>query len=175
MCTPFRIGLLVAGLLLITSNVEAQQGNAAAQVNPVIGAREVSGTSPSPAAASAPIPSSYWLVLNLNSLHADRNTPYNERNYGLGFEKVINNLFSVELGFYNNSFYHNTRYGSITWKPLGDAEGVRAGLSLTCLSGYEDGKLLCIPLPVISYETRHLAVEVIVTPEVLGLRTKWRF
>ena len=159
--------LLAASMLLITTSVGAQQAYSREQIP------EIKGSTSGKLLAAAP-PSQYWLVLNLASYHKDRSIPYNETNLGLGVEKVISNYHSVGFGTYKNSFHRNTRYLSLTWNPI-EYHGVKAGIAGTCFSGYADNKVLCAPLPVVSYETKHLAYEFIVTPEVVGFRMKGRF
>lgn len=77
-----------------------------------------------------------YLTANLASYHFNREHAkhLNERNYGIGYEKKLDDLRYM-LGLYNNSYGNNSLYGLVGYTPL-HYGNLSAGLAGGLVSGY---------------------------------------
>lgn len=72
------------------------------------------------------------------SFHADKRIgggEFNQFNAGVGFRYGLSDSFSVQAGFYKNSYDEQTRYLVAQWQPI-TLLGARAGVFAGYASGY---------------------------------------
>lgn len=130
--------------------------------------------------ASSAFAEGTYLTINGISHHFDRQHKYNETNVGLGVEQRLTADFSLNAGYYRNSFYKDTFYlgGSYTPLHLGP---VGLGTSFARVTGYQEIKWAVVP--TIQYENEDgVGVNVMFLPPIksknfggaVGLQLKWR-
>jgi hypothetical protein len=116
-----------------------------------------------------------WGVLTLASRHADREKPYNERNFGAGLEYEHTDDYRTILGTYRNSFYRRSVYVGGTYKVFASERGWWMGGTWLMVSGYETGKFSPIAFPAAGYEGRSFGINFgPILPAVVGLQVKFK-
>ena len=105
-----------------------------------------------------------WLSTTFTSYHVDRSKNYNERNYGLSYQRHLEREHIIQGGFYDNSNNKTTVYMAYIYQPIQTAHwrfGGMAGLG----SGYESHKIL--GSLVASYEQGRYGVDFYALPSVV--------
>lgn len=110
----------------------------------------------------------FWLNSGFVSHHFNRHANYNERNWGMGAEYQFNEIISVAVGTYKNSIHRTTSYGGIVWQPW-HWEQFGFGFFAGAADGYpgiHGGKFFPLVLPVITFQTRYVGVNLIWIPSL---------
>lgn len=123
----------------------------------------------------APASAAEFLTVPLASYHTQRKG-YNQINLGLGYERQIDERWSVGGGFYRNSYRRDSLYvggAYMRWK-VGE---VRLGSSFGLVTGY--GGILPLAAPTAVWDGKKIGVAVMVTPPVsgkalVGVVLRWR-
>jgi len=114
-----------------------------------------------------------YVVATLASYHFNRSKDYNERNYGLGFERTYEDNWRGHAGAYKNSLDRTTAYVLTSYTPWRWGEwhaGGAAGLG----TGYNSRPIGVLVGGFAIREWRNgFGVNVIVHPTALALQIKW--
>lgn len=112
-----------------------------------------------------------YVTATLTSYHFDRSKNYNERNYGLGYERQFDENWRGHFGFYENSKYRTTVHAFASYSPwrVGDW---RAGVMFGPATGYSH-TVSVLAGGVLMREWKHFGVNVVVNPAAVGLQVKW--
>lgn len=114
-----------------------------------------------------------WLVVTTNSYHFERDVPYNEKNWGLGWEWSRTDHVRYGVGFYQNSFYKATEYVYVAytpWKPFGLSVGPIMGL----VTGYEknDDQPSLLEGLMLVKEWNNVGINVLANPAAIAFQLK---
>ena len=118
-----------------------------------------------------------WATATCCSHHFQRKH-YNERNWGIGFEGVLNENWRILAGLYDNSLYRPSIYGGAAYTPWRYG-GWRFGAVMGLFTGYtDDYPAVPMAAPTAMWEGESVGVNLIVVPVpkgVIGLQFKVRF
>lgn len=101
---------------------------------------------------------------------------YNERNWGAGLRLDLDPNWSVQAGYYHNSYRKHTLYGVVNWTPLWSRFGAFVGIG----TGYDlkypvlGGLMYREQWDVFSYTLRYVPRTAHDTSEVVALELGWR-
>lgn len=115
--------------------------------------------------------SQVYAVSTIGSYHFDRDKPYNEKNYGLGLESVVEGDFRGHAGYYKNSFYRDTAYlmASYTpWRVLDAKVGPVGGFA----TGYLKSQPAFMFGLAVVIENKDVGLNLIVNPAAVALQLK---
>lgn len=120
-----------------------------------------------------------YVTMSVASYHLDRETPRNERNWGLGFEQEVARDMRFAAGMYRNSSRIDSTYLGVSWTPW-HAGDFKFGGFLGGFTGYAiDAKYGL--LPVVTYERGKWGANLTLAPTqggekqsgVFGLQLKY--
>ena len=114
-----------------------------------------------------------YIVSTLASYHFNRETNYNERNYGLGWEHKYSEETRTGAGFYKNSFYRTTGYVFAAYTPL-EVLGTHWGGIGGFVSGYEEDRLSMMIGVFGTKEWKNAGINVLLNPAAVAVQVKWR-
>lgn len=121
-----------------------------------------------------------YVTMSVASYHLDRETPRNERNWGLGFEQEVAKDVRFAAGMYRNSSRIDSTYLGVSWTPW-RAGDFKFGGFLGGFTGYAiDAKYGL--LPVVTYERGKWGANLTLAPTqggekqsgVFGLQLKYQ-
>ena len=129
-----------------------------------------------------------WGVATLFSHHyqvpGKRPKPYNEHNYGVGFEYELSKESRLVGGEFRNSFKDTSTYLGYAWMPIHMGQHVHLGLVPLLVTGYKKHPIMPVVLPSIAVEDKNLGFNIGIVPptngkgkwySVIGVQVKWRF
>lgn len=117
-------------------------------------------------------------VATLRSYHTDRTKNYNERNWGVGFEKAFTPEWRGMAGGYANSDYGASFYIGGAYLPW-RAGSAHLGFAGGIVTGYNNFVVPFIA-PEAAIEFRHFGINVFAIPKIgplnggAGLQIKWK-
>src|SRR5260221_11209515 len=125
---------------------------------------------------------SLYGISTLNSLHQDRESHYNEKNYGIGGEFHVSQDFRLVFGEYKNSFKNKSEYFGSGYLPF-HRNDFSAGFLIVGINGYnfkDLKKFELVAVPVVSYEKEKFLLNFVFIPPVfnagvIALQAGWRF
>lgn len=100
------------------------------------------------------------------SYHFERDLGHNEFNYGLGYERDIDDEWSWSAGVYKNSIRRATFYGLANYYPWPLGSGFRAGLTGGLMSGYHHAAIIGTLMPTLEWRSDYVAVQGYVVPTI---------
>ena len=129
-----------------------------------------------------------WGVATLFSHHyqepGKRPKPYNEHNYGVGFEYELGKESRLVGGEFRNSFKDTSAYLGYAWMPIHMGQHVHLGMVPLLVTGYKKHPIMPVVLPSIAVEDKNLGFNIGIVPptsgkgkwySVIGVQVKWRF
>ncbi|NSL55438.1 hypothetical protein [Uliginosibacterium aquaticum] len=100
------------------------------------------------------------------SYHFERDLGHNEFNYGLGYERDVNEEWTWSAGVYKNSLRRASFYGLANWYPLNLGAGFRAGLTGGLMTGYHESPVIATLMPTLEWRGEVLALQSYVVPTI---------
>ncbi|MGC3963734.1 MAG: hypothetical protein QM803_10550 [Rhodocyclaceae bacterium] len=100
------------------------------------------------------------------SHHFERDLGLNEANYGLGYERDINEEWTWAAGVYKNSIKRASFYLLGNYYPFDLGAGFRAGLTGGLMSGYHQSPIIPMLAPTLEWRGKWVAIQSYVVPTV---------
>lgn len=114
-----------------------------------------------------------YLVSTVTSYHFDRHRDYNERNFGLGWERRYSDEWAGSLGYYRNSYDRLTVYTFASYTPWTVATW-RMGVVFGVVTGYDEDRPSTWLTGVATRDFGGLGLNVVFAPAALAFQVKWR-
>lgn len=110
-----------------------------------------------------------WLQVGALSYHQNRDGNYNERNYGIGILRRIDDESAFAVGYYKNSIHRDTFYATYHYTPY-ELGPVKLGMQVGLVSGYKalGGAPVPLLLPLATIEGKRTAVDLTCIPSFGG-------
>ena len=117
-----------------------------------------------------------WLASTVASYHRNREPRYNERNWGLGFERDFAQDTRLIGGAHRNSHYRTSVYAG-AYTPIRWGSHVRIGALGGVVNGYEvnEKRFLPVVMPLAQIEGKSAGADLIVGTSVIALQVKVSF
>ncbi|HEX5127259.1 MAG TPA: hypothetical protein VFW00_11010, partial [Rhodocyclaceae bacterium] len=117
-------------------------------------------------ALSAPCVASELISFGGGSYHFQRHLGHNEFNYGLGYERDINNQLSWSTGVYKNSIRRASIYLLGNYYPWTLSEGLRLGATAGLSTGYHHAAVVPLAAPALEWRGSKMAAQAYVIPSI---------
>lgn len=136
------------------------------------------------AALSYTVPAAAAEYLNFGgvSYHYERDLHFNEFNYGIGYERDIQDNFSWSSGVYKNSLRRASIYLLWNYYPFQFSESWRAGVTAGFSTGYHHSAVIAEAAPTIEWRGERWALQGYLIPTIKPyvdgaavLQVKYRF
>lgn len=98
--------------------------------------------------------------------HFERDLGYNEFNYGLGYERDIQEDWSVSGGVYKNSIRRAAFYVLANYYPFNLGAGFRVGVAAGPVTGYRHVAVVPAVMPTLEWRGERLALQSYVIPTI---------
>jgi len=112
-----------------------------------------------------------WLASTVASYHRNREPRYNERNWGLGFERDFAQDTRLIGGAHRNSHYRTSVYAG-AYTPIRWGSHVRIGALGGVVNGYEvnEKRFLPVVMPLAQIEGKSAGADLIVGTSAIALQ-----
>lgn len=100
------------------------------------------------------------------SYHFERDLGYNEFNYGLGYERDLNDELSISAGVFKNSIRRAAYYVLGNYYPVKLGAGFRLGLAFGGITGYRNLAVAPALVPALEWRGERLAMQTYVIPTI---------
>lgn len=110
-----------------------------------------------------------WLQVGALSYHQKRDGNYNEKNYGLGILRKLDDDSAFGVGYYKNSIHRDSFYLTYHYTPY-EIGPVKLGFQAGLVSGYKalGGAPVPLLVPLASIEGKRAAVDLTCLPSFGG-------
>ncbi|CAN5459186.1 hypothetical protein BH11CYA1_BH11CYA1_00440 [soil metagenome] len=110
-----------------------------------------------------------WLQVGALSYHSNRDGNYNEKNYGIGLLRRLDDESAFAVGYYKNSIHRDTFYATYHYTPY-EIGPVKLGLQVGLVTGYKalGGGPVPLLLPLATIEGKRTAVDLTCIPAFGG-------
>ncbi|MFT4171505.1 MAG: hypothetical protein QM639_03020 [Rhodocyclaceae bacterium] len=112
------------------------------------------------------VPAAELITVGGGAYHFERDLDLNEFNYGLGYERDINEEWSWSAGVYKNSIRRATFYLLGNYYPYELGAGFRVGLTGGLVTGYHKSPVVPLLAPTIEWRGKWVAAQAYVVPTV---------
>lgn len=100
------------------------------------------------------------------SYHFERDLGHNEVNYGLGFERDVDQSWSWSAGVYKNSLRRASVYALANYYPWALSESWRAGVMGGLMTGYHQSPVIPVAAPILEWRGTRWSFQGYVVPTI---------
>lgn len=117
-----------------------------------------------------------WLTATVASYHHNRERGYNERNFGLGLERKLEENWSAIGGWYRNSYDNTSIYAGTAWMPIHRGY-FHFGIAGGAVTGYSH-VIGAFAFPTVAVQGKQVGMNIAIVPSlnrpfsVIGLQLK---
>lgn len=116
--------------------------------------------------AALPLQAAEMISFGGASYHFERDLGHNEFNYGLGYERDINEEWTWSTGVYKNSLRRASFYLLANYYPWVWSDSWHAGITGGLMTGYHQSPVIPMAAPIVEWRGKRWAFQGYVVPTI---------